>query len=217
MATDKNTKKRFSLLPPKKWRLPALIAIGAIIGFGLFIVYFGRVTDYMSDDPKACINCHVMTPHYMTWNKSSHREVATCNDCHVPHNSVFSKYYFKAKDGLYHSYVFTTHSEPQVIRAKDASIKVIHDNCIRCHIEIVTDGRTSATVANHFHDRTDRLCWDCHRGVPHSKQRGLSSIGLQIEPTQFDPAENHKNVPQWLEDELKKESKETNKQIKTNK
>ena len=72
MATDKNTKKRFSLLPPKKWRLPALIAIGAMIGFGLFIVYFGRVTDYMSDDPKACINCHVMTPHYMTWNKSSY-------------------------------------------------------------------------------------------------------------------------------------------------
>lgn len=210
MATDKNTKKRFSLIPSKKWRLPAAIAIGAMIGLGFYAIHLSRLTSYMSDDPKACINCHVMTPHYMTWENSSHREVASCNDCHVPHDNVFNKYYFKAKDGAYHSYVFTTRTEPEVIRAKEASVKVIHDNCIRCHLDQVTDAKTDGLVAHHTENRTERLCWDCHKGVPHGKVKSLSSVGYLIEPTQFDPESNKSAIPQWLEKEIKNE-KDNNK------
>lgn len=211
MATDKNTKKRFTLIPPKKWRLPAAIGIGALIGLGFYALYLSRAVSYMSDDPKACINCHVMTPHYMTWDKSSHREVAHCNDCHVPQDNIFSKYYFKAKDGAYHSYVFTTRTEPQVIRAKDASVEVIHNNCIRCHLDQVTDAKTDGMVAYHTENRTDRLCWDCHKGVPHGKVKSLSSVGFQIEPTQFDPEQNKNAIPQWLNQQLKETNKEQKK------
>ena len=41
-----------------------------------------------------------MTPQYATWSHSTHREHAHCNDCHVPHNNILNKYYFKAKDGM---------------------------------------------------------------------------------------------------------------------
>src|SRR5688572_32577853 len=40
--------------------------------------------------------------HFDAWNKSSHRAVATCNDCHTPHNLV-GKYTVKAKNGFWHS------------------------------------------------------------------------------------------------------------------
>lgn len=206
MATDKHIKKRFSLIPPKKWRLPAAIVIGAMIGLGIYALYLSRAVSYMSDDPKACINCHVMTPHYMTWEKSSHREVTNCNDCHVPHESILSKYYFKAKDGLYHSYVFTTRTEPEVIRAKQASIEVIQNNCVRCHLDQVTDAKTEMAVAHHTENRTTRLCWDCHKEVPHGKVKSLSSVGYQIEPTQFDAEQNKESIPKWIEKEINKEN-----------
>ena len=53
---------------------------------------------------------------YATWQHSSHRAVAGCNDCHVPQDNVLSKYYFKAKDGLRHATIFTMRAEPQVIK-----------------------------------------------------------------------------------------------------
>ncbi|WP_172914206.1 cytochrome c nitrite reductase small subunit [Capnocytophaga canis] len=207
MATGSKEKKKFSLIPPPQWRLPALIVIGAMFGLGFYALYLSRATSYMSDDPKACINCHVMTPHYMTWNKSSHREVASCNDCHVPQDNMFSKYYFKAKDGLWHSYVFTTRNEPEVIRAKDASVEVIHQNCVRCHIDQVTDAKLESDVANHIHSRTDRLCWECHREVPHGAVKSLSSIGFQIEPTQFDNGRDSVRVMEWIKNSNESKSK----------
>ena len=76
-----------------------------------------------------------MAPQYATWMHSSHRERATCNDCHVPHDNVFNTYYFKAKDGLRHATVFTMRGEPQVIKIKEEGHHVVHQNCIRCHTD----------------------------------------------------------------------------------
>jgi cytochrome c nitrite reductase small subunit len=56
-----------------------------------------------------------MAPQFTTWSHSSHREKTSCNDCHVPHGNVFSKYLFKAKDGIRHATIFTLRKEPQVI------------------------------------------------------------------------------------------------------
>ena len=129
-------------------------------------------------------------------------EVASCNDCHVPHNNVFNKYYFKAKDGLYHASVFTTHSEPQVIRAKEPSVKVIQSNCIRCHGDQVMDAKLEGFVATHKADRTDRLCWECHRDVPHGREKSLSAVGAQIEPIREYSAKDLSVIPDWLRESL---------------
>uniref|UniRef100_UPI0039A6340A cytochrome c nitrite reductase small subunit n=1 Tax=Ornithobacterium rhinotracheale TaxID=28251 RepID=UPI0039A6340A len=204
-------KRRFSILPSKKWQVPAIISFGSLLGLGFYTLHFSKATSYLSDDPKACINCHVMTPEYMTWAKSSHRRVVSCNDCHVPHNNIFAKYFFKAKDGLYHSYVFTTRTEPQVIRAKEASINVIQQNCIRCHENQVTDAKTASTVQHHVENRTSRTCWECHEQVPHGNVKSLSSVGYLIEPTTDVTNENEQIVPEWLQKNVQEQEKNKSK------
>jgi cytochrome c nitrite reductase small subunit len=108
------------LLPPAKWRFPVMIVSAIFIGIAAFTVYISKAHSYLSDKPETCINCHIMAPQYATWSHSSHREVAHCNDCHVPHNNVFNKYYFKASDGLRHSALFTLRKERQVITILEA-------------------------------------------------------------------------------------------------
>lgn len=188
------------LIPPKEWRLPVIILLGAICGLGFYAMVESNAISYLSDDPKTCVNCHVMTPQYTTWQNSSHREWASCNDCHVPQDNVFRKYFFKAKDGLYHASVFTTRNEPQVIRMHAAGDKVVQENCIRCHQDQVTDARLSGMVDNHLENRTDRKCWTCHQEVPHGSVHSLSSVKYygKVDDKQTE------TVPDWLKKYLKK-------------
>jgi cytochrome c nitrite reductase small subunit len=62
---------------------------------------------YLSNDPAACANCHVMQDHYDSWQNSSHKDVATCNDCHLSHHPI-GKWITKADNGFFHSLAFTT-------------------------------------------------------------------------------------------------------------
>ncbi len=180
------------VLPPKKWKFPVLIITGSIIGLIAFILYTSNAVSYLSDNPETCINCHIMTPQYSTWQHSSHRENATCNDCHVPHNNVFNKYYFKAKDGLRHASMFTLRMEPQVIFIHEAGKEVVHNNCIRCHSELLTDSKLNTQTNLQHYDKSERECWECHREVPHGRVNSLSSV-----PYARIPAKSSK-IPEWL-------------------
>lgn len=185
------------LIPPKRWQPTVIILLGAFFGLGFFILQESKATSYLGDDPKTCINCHVMTPEYITWANSSHSDVATCNDCHVPHDNVFRKYAFKAKDGLYHAAMFTARAEPQVIQMHEAGQQVVKENCIRCHGNQVTDVKQSAWLVDHAANRTDRQCWECHRETPHGRVKSLSSVGFKVEP----PTEEQQKesiVPEWI-------------------
>jgi cytochrome c nitrite reductase small subunit len=192
------------LIPPKEWRLPVIILLGAICGLGMFAMVESKAISYLSDDPKTCANCHVMTPQYATWQKSSHREVANCNDCHVPQDNVFKKYLFKAKDGLYHASVFLTRGEPEVIRMKEEGVEVVQSNCIRCHEDQVTDARLESMVDDHYESRTSRKCWTCHQEVPHGSIHSLSSVKYYGKIDK----EHQETVPSWLKKYLKDNKKE---------
>ena len=122
------------------------------------------------------MNCHIMTPQYATWSNSSHREAAHCNDCHVPHNNFVNKFYFKAMDGLRHASIFTLRKEPQVIFIREGGAQVVHNNCIRCHSQQITDPKLSANVEGHQAHMQDRKCWECHREVPHGRVNSFSSV-----------------------------------------
>ncbi|MEO9802470.1 MAG: cytochrome c nitrite reductase small subunit [Reichenbachiella sp.] len=191
------------ITPPDEWLLPVTVLVGMIVGLGFYILHLSQATSYLSDDPKTCINCHVMTTEYITWNHSSHRNVATCNDCHVPHDNVLNKYYFKAKDGLYHASVYTLRLEPQAITMREPSKKVVQNNCIRCHQGQVTDAKMISWVASHKESRLDRTCWECHRETPHGRVRSLSSVGYQLDPMPINQQQKE-FVPQWIKDQLKK-------------
>jgi cytochrome c nitrite reductase small subunit len=184
--------------PPTKWKLPVIIAAGIFVGLGAFVFYISRAHSYLSDEPATCVNCHIMTPQYATWNHSSHREWANCNDCHVPHDHVFNKYYFKAKDGLRHATIFTLRNEPQVIFIKDEGKEVVQKNCIRCHSAVLTDHRILMKTNEYYKFRKERKCWDCHREVPHGRVNSLSSVPNARVPLPQSP------VPKWLEKMMSK-------------
>lgn len=170
---------------------------GCFVGLGFLFLYELRMHTYLvGDDPAACVNCHVMTPYYATWSRSSHFRDATCNDCHVPHRNVALKYLFKGLDGMKHVGYFLTYSEHQAIRAEDASAQVIMDNCIRCHTqlnqEFVNTGRIDYMMAK----RGDGVaCWDCHRNVPHGGMNSLSSTPGAETQVPLPPSP----VPLWLQ------------------
>lgn len=161
---------------PPKLRVAILVSMGAFVGMAAYVAQISQATSYLSDDPEACINCHIMTPMYASWKHSSHARVANCNDCHVPHDSVLRKYYFKAMDGSRHSALFTLRMEPQVIRAREESKHVIQANCLRCHGDQVH----TASVKNEF----DRSCVECHREVPHGRTDSLSATPNAAVPLQ---------------------------------
>lgn len=141
---------------------------GILFGLGLVALRASNATSYLSEDPKACINCHVMVPYYASWERSSHRQVATCNDCHVPQDNKLRKLWFKAMDGLRHAAVFTRRREPQTLRLNPAAVPVVQQNCVRCHADQVMNTRMGSS-------RWKRSCWECHREVPHGLARSLSS------------------------------------------
>ena len=189
------------IIPPKKWMLAVTIVMGILVGLVIYIFNISNAISYLSDDPETCINCHVMVPQYATWNHSSHRENATCNDCHVPHDNVFNKYYFKAKDGLRHATIFTLRNEPQVIFIKEEGKKVVHDNCVRCHNELLNDSKLITQTSFNLHSKTERECWECHREVPHGRVNSLSSTPYARIPSK------DSTVPEWLQKSINNNNK----------
>lgn len=182
-----------SILPPRQWLLPVTILLGIFTGLGVYVFFVSNAVSYLSDKPETCMNCHVMTPQYASWLHSSHREKANCNDCHVPHNNVLNKYFFKARDGMRHATWFTLRLEPQVIRIKHAGAAVVHQNCIRCHGKLLIDPMMQAvTRSDYYHNRTERPCWECHRETPHGTVTSLSSMPNARVPSPGNP------VPEWL-------------------
>jgi cytochrome c nitrite reductase small subunit len=180
------------LLPPKNWRFPVLIIAGIFVGLFFFLFYISNASSYLSDKPETCVNCHIMAPQYATWRHGSHGRVTNCNDCHVPHNNVFSKYFFKAKDGMRHASMFALRLEPQVIFIHEAGRDVVHENCIRCHSNLLLDPRLVSSVKNQQVHATGRVCWECHREVPHGRVNSLSSTPNARVPLPESP------VPAWI-------------------
>ncbi|MCX7876896.1 MAG: cytochrome c nitrite reductase small subunit [Melioribacteraceae bacterium] len=181
------------LIPPDNWKIPVIILLGIFFGLGFYVVYISNAVSYLSDNPKTCVNCHVMNPQYATWERSSHGKVATCNDCHVPQDNIIHKYWFKANDGLRHATYFTMRWEPQVIQIKEAGKKAVQENCIRCHSNLVHPISLRAINNNNVHDQTGKYCWECHRETPHGRVNSLSSTPYaRVPQTQVE-------IPKWLD------------------
>lgn len=175
-----------------KFKIAFIILIGIAVGLILIIIKVSNAVSYLSDDPVACVNCHIMTPQYATWFHSSHRERATCNDCHVPHNNLVRKYWFKANDGFRHASIFTLRLDPQVIQINDDGKTVVQENCIRCHINQVNYVSASYVTGRNFREGKGNLCWDCHRSVPHGTVHGQASTPYARVPRL------HPALPDWL-------------------
>ena len=179
--------------PPDEWRLVVNLLLAIFIGIGFLAVYISNAPSYLSDRPETCMNCHVMAPQYATWQRSSHARVTVCNDCHVPHDNFFRKYAFKAQDGLRHATMFTLRLEPQVIHIKEAGVKVVQENCIRCHSSLVNDVSAHRVTGDNYLKGEGRLCWQCHRETPHGRVNSLASVPYARVPRLSSV------IPQWMD------------------
>ena len=132
------------------------VLIGLLVGIGGFTFRYAEGLSYFSTDPAACANCHIMQPQYDSWQKASHHTAATCVDCHLPHDFI-GKYIAKAENGYHHSKAFTFQDFHEPIMIKGKNSKILQQNCIACHEDMVHEMVAGAMTA------TDAVsCVHCH-------------------------------------------------------
>jgi len=134
-------------------------AVGVAVAVGAYTFIYARGYSYMTNDPAACANCHIMRDHFNAWTRSSHHAVAVCNDCHTP-PGVVGKYVTKGINGFNHSMAFTTGWFPEPLRITPRNEAITEKACRKCHGEIVQ--------AIESHRRQEQLsCIRCHATVGH--------------------------------------------------
>ena len=151
----------------RTWHLVLLgLAGGLAIGLGSYTFVYARGASYMTNDPVACANCHVMQEHYARWAASPHRSVAVCNDCHAPHD-VIGKYSTKAINGFWHSFYFTTGGFHEPIQIKKRNLEITEQACQKCHDNITQAIATDYTGPHATRAGESVSCVRCHRSVGH--------------------------------------------------
>jgi cytochrome c nitrite reductase small subunit len=143
---------------------------GACLGLGGYTFVYAKGYSYLTNDPEACANCHVMNEQFDGWVKSSHRSVAVCNDCHTPSDLV-GKYATKARNGFWHSFYFTTGTFHEPIRATPTSRRIAEANCRRCHEPLAQALLTGTGEGEDF------SCVRCHFSVGHRELAAVSNPG----------------------------------------
>ena len=141
------------------------VLVGIVLGLGGYTFVYAKGYSYLTNDPGACANCHIMDDHYDAWLKSSHHAVAVCNDCHTPHHNLAAKYRVKAKNGFWHSFYFTTGTFPYPLRITEPNHEVVEDACRDCHeaVSVVVDHGASGNG-----DGSQGVdCTACHQYVGH--------------------------------------------------
>lgn len=138
------------------------VGLGLAFGVGLFTFWYGKGASYLSNDPASCANCHIMNDQYNGWQKSSHKAVATCNDCHTPPDMV-GKYTTKAWNGFWHSYYFTLGGFHEPIQITERNRQIAEQSCRTCHETMVH----SITVSESNAAAEKVSCIACHRNVGH--------------------------------------------------
>ena len=136
-----------------------ILIIGGIIValFCSVLVVKIPVVSNALDGAEFCGSCHVMEPEVEGYLHANHRNAASCNDCHTPHTLVAGSYY-KAYTGA-KDMAFVIMGQTDDIAAGDTAKKIIQQNCVDCHSDLLTEvGDTM--------DR-GRSCTDCHSTVYH--------------------------------------------------
>ena len=134
-----------------------------MLGLGGYTFHYAEGGSYFSNNPRSCVNCHIMRDQYDGWQHASHHAVATCNDCHVPHDLV-GKYTAKAEHGFWHSKGFTLQDFHEPIMIHSRSARHLEANCIACHREFVND-----ILPEHGDEQVN--CVRCHRDVGHGPSK----------------------------------------------
>lgn len=146
------------------------VLVGAVAGLGGYTFSYAKGLSYLSREPAACANCHIMQTQYDSWQKSGHHHSAVCVDCHLPER-FFSKYYAKAENGWRHSKLFTTGGFVEPIQVKAEGRAILQANCIRCHRDLTADMREGSDALSAH--AADLPCTHCHAYAGHGARAAL--------------------------------------------
>jgi cytochrome c nitrite reductase small subunit len=149
-------------VPKLRLLIVLAVLVGLTLGVGGYTFVYARGYSYLSNDPAACANCHIMRDHYNAWMRGSHRAVAVCNDCHTPPGTI-PKYMTKAQNGFWHSFYFTTGHYPDPLRITPRNHAVTEVTCRKCHTELTA----SIDPAHADTGRGGLSCTKCHNDVGH--------------------------------------------------
>jgi cytochrome c nitrite reductase small subunit len=152
--------------PSNRFWIALAALFGAAFGVGAFTFAYAEGFAYMRDEPRACANCHIMNEQYEGWQKGPHHAVATCNDCHVPHD-FFGKWLSKGLNGFHHSKAFTLQDFHEPIQITPRNAAALQASCLHCHGDFVHE-----IVAARRTAQVDEVrCVHCHRNVGHGPTR----------------------------------------------
>ena len=139
------------------------VLLGVLAGTSMFTFRYAEGFSYFSADPKACANCHIMTPQYDSWVKSSHHAAASCVECHLPQDFI-GKYIAKAENGYHHSKAFTLQNFHEPIMIKEKNHKILQRNCVACHEDMVHE-----LFRRDLSKSSGVNCIHCHADVGHGE------------------------------------------------
>jgi cytochrome c nitrite reductase small subunit len=151
---------------PRGLLLLGAACAGILLGLGGATFRYAEGASYLSADPAACANCHIMQSQYDSWQKASHHTAAVCVDCHLPAD-FFGKYLAKGVNGWNHSRGFTLQDFPEPIRITPHNAAILQANCVRCH-----DALAHGLGPWEGGSRGDG-CVHCHGSVGHGELVGL--------------------------------------------
>ena len=177
------------------WLIALAVALGVFAGVGMYTFGYAKGASYLSTDPKACVNCHIMQPQYNAWQKGSHHAVAVCVDCHLP-EAFFAKWYAKSENGYRHGKLFTTQTFHEPIYVQAAGQAILQENCVRCHQPMVADMLSAERAGPHGvrGAGSEVRCVHCHATVGHGDKAGLggplTEEELKADPVRQAPRES---------------------------
>lgn len=141
----------------------AVFVFGSFLGVGSFTFLYANGIGYLYDDPETCAQCHAMDEYLDGYYQGSHTNVATCNDCHMPHDNIINKYLVKADNGFWHALKFTTGDYPTNIEIRESNRRVTNAACLYCHGDYLSEVHLTRAEG----DELD--CTRCHETVGHAK------------------------------------------------
>jgi cytochrome c nitrite reductase small subunit len=144
--------------PKRRKRYPKIILLLVLAAaFAGGFASFGPPGLYArSGTPEFCASCHVMESEYENWfHNAGHRRLK-CIECHLPNDTKVRHVFSKGLEGMWDSYVFYSGRVPETIRLSERGKKLLRENCVRCHGELVS------------RINEDRDCWACRRRLSHT-------------------------------------------------
>ncbi len=183
-TVNQGNKKKFSL---GIWVIVGLIVAGVVVGMAVSFTTVVAVKH--TSDVNFCGSCHSMEPMAKAYRNSVHGGygdsgvMATCADCHLPHESTMGYMIQKIRTGMWDVWVETTHDTSKIDwheRRNERRNWVYDSGCLHCHENLLRGTRPNkkAFIAHKAYfsgkllvegeeGKEKAKCVDCHKNVGH--------------------------------------------------